>query len=639
MKKKHKIFSIIIVAVAIFAILAATNGMGFLNSDDNYDVNVTELTNELTIDNSKWNYDEENNIYYQIGNVYCTDPETTEYESLGIYVPGDYFNAEENSDGTYTCTVKDANVGNYSTSSAPIVMPINTAGYSAHAAPTSYNANEVKDYTDAGIIYVDAGCRGRDNGDNYSGGAPWGVTDLKAAVLYLKFNEESLPGDSEKIFSFGHSGGGAQSAVLGSSGDSELYTPYLESIGAALVDKNGNKLSDSICGAMCWCPITSLDTADEAYEWMMGQYATTGTRANGTWTNALSDDLAYEYANYINDLKLKGPDGQTLSLEESDNGIYTSGTYYDYMLSVVEDSLNNFLNDTAFPYTPSSSGGMDMGSAPSGDSGGAPSGDMPTGNSSGAPSGDMPTGDSNSAPSGELLSGNSSGAPTDISSGQMDNSSSDSSSSETYQNAQEYIDSLNGDEEWIVYDNESNTVKITSIEAFVNHCKSASKDVGAFDDLSRSQAENNLFGNDEEDSLHFDSIMAKLLKENADKYSSYSDYDSSYAEEYSDDLTKLDKLNNTIENRSNMYNPMYYLCDYYDGSGSSHPAKYWRINSGIEQGDTSLTVEANLALALEQCNDVDSVEFNTVWGQGHTQAERTGSANTNFINWINECLN
>lgn len=35
----------------------------------------------------------------------------------------------------------------------------------------------------------------------------------------------------------------------------------------------------------------------------------------------------------------------------------------------------------------------------------------------------------------------------------------------------------------------------------------------------------------------------------------------------------------------------------------------------------------------------DNVEFSTVWGQGHTQAERTGDSTSNFINWVNGCLN
>ena len=33
------------------------------------------------------------------------------------------------------------------------------------------------------------------------------------------------------------------------------------------------------------------------------------------------------------------------------------------------------------------------------------------------------------------------------------------------------------------------------------------------------------------------------------------------------------------------------------------------------------------------------VDFETVWGQGHVEAERTGNSTENFIAWINECLN
>ena len=601
MERKYILVSLIIAVFAIFALLSLASGLGLITNAANYDVDIAELTNELTIDNSNWSYDEKNNIYYQLGVVYCSNPQATEYESLAIYVPGDYFNAIENPNGTYTCSVINANVGNYSASDAPIVMPINTPGYSAHPAPSSYDPKDVINFTNAGLIYVDAGCRGKENGGNYSGGAPWGVTDLKAAVLYLRFNGETLPGDSERIFSFGHSGGGAQSAILGASGDSDLYIPYLESIGAAIVDRNGNKLSDSIYGSMCWCPITSLDTADEAYEWAMGQYSSSGTRGNGTWTGELSDDLAIEYANYINNLKLKS-NRHDLTLEESNDGIYTSGSYYDYMLSLVETSLNNFLKDTTFPYTPSSSKSMAVGSA-SGD-------DMAMGSAFGEIPGDDTAGDFGISSTGSL----------------------------TYQTPQDYIDSLNSDGEWVIYNSSSNTVKITSIGAFVNHCKNPSKDTGAFDDLGRGQAENDLFGNNESEKLHFDSIMANVLKENGAKYYSYYDYDSSKAEQYESDLAKLDELNNTVQNRLNMYNPMYYLCDYYDGSGTSNPAKYWRINSGIEQEDTSFTVEANLALALEQCDAVNDVDFTTVWGQGHTEAERKGSPNANFINWVNECM-
>ena len=595
MKKIHTILIIaVIVLIAIGCVLTLTGTSQQKGEGISY--NESALAEKLSINMNNWNYDETNDIYYQIGLIYCAEPEDTAYESCGIYVPGKYFEGTKNSNGTYTCTIKeDAKVGNYTSSSAPIVIPVNTPGYSSCAAPTSFSGSQVKDYTDEGFIYLDAGCRGRDNAE-----APDGVTDLKSAVTYYRFNGDVLPGDTEKIFTFGHSGGGAQSAIMGASGNSELYNPYLESIGAAMVDKDGNILSNAIAGAMCWCPITNLDTADEAYEWNMGQY----TRENGTFTGELSNDLAIKYATYINELGLKDPNGNTLTLEESDSGVYTSGSYYDYMISVTEESLNNFLADTTFPYTPSSSGGMDV-----------------------MPSGNMPS-DSGSMPSGEAPSGGMSESET---------SASDDSSS--YETAQDYIDSLNGNETWIEYDASTNTAKITSLESFVKHCKTPSKSAAAFDDLERSQAENGLFGIDANSSSHFDSILCDLLNNNTAKYSSYSDYSSDYASEYKNDLTQTDSLNSTMETRVNMYNPMYYLCDYYDGAGSSDVAKYWRINTGIEQSDTSQCVDVNLYLAVNQKVGSDNVEFSTVWGQGHTQAERTGDSTTNFINWVNNCLN
>ena len=601
MKKIHKI---LIIAVILLIAIAGAFALFSKNTPtgDGPSYNVSALTQKLSINMNNWSYDSENDVYYQIGLVYCMNPKDTAYESCGIYVPGKYFDATKNSNGTYKCTVKDSEqVGNYTASTAPIVMPVNTPGYSSCAAPTSYNAGEAKEYTDAGFIYLDAGCLGRDNGQ-----APDGVTDLKAAVMYYRFNGDVLPGDNEKIFTFGHSGGGAQSAIMGASGNSELYNPYLENMQAAMLSKDGNTLSNAIAGAMCWCPITNLDTADEAYEWNMGQYA----RSNGTFAASLSEDLAGEYATYINNLNLKDPNGNTLSLEESNTGTYASGSYYDYLMTITEESLNNFLNDTTFPYTPSA-----------GEMGSAPSGGMPGG------SGEMPSGDAqNDLGSGEIPSDNVGSEDT-------------SSDSESYETAKDYINSLNGNDTWIEYDETTNTAKITSLDSFVKHCKNPSKSVPAFDDLNRTQAENGLFGIDANDSAHFDKTLSDLLNNNSAKYSKFSDYSSSYATEYASDLEKADGLNTTMQTRVDMYNPMYYLCDYYDGSGTSDVAKYWRINTGIEQGDTSQCVDVNLYLAALNKVGFDNVEFSTVWGQGHTQAERTGDSTTNFISWVNNCLN
>ena len=561
----------------------------------------------LSFDSGAWSYDADNNVYYQIGVRYCAQPAAEDYETLAVVVPEDYLTGTDNGDGTYTCTVNPkGTVNGFTAETAPMMLPVNTAGYSAQASATTYSYSAVSAYLDAGYVYVYSGCRGRSNGYtddgtlDYAGGAPWGVTDLKAAVRYLRLNGDVIPGDPERIFAFGHSGGGAQSAVLGASGDSSLYFDYLASIGAAMYDAEGNYISDAICGAMCWCPITSLDYADEAYEWNMGQYMDSGTRADGTWTKALSEDLAACYGDYLNGLDLRDEEGDALTLEQSEDGIYTSGSYYDYVLGQIETSLNNFLEDTEFPYTPSNSMMADGGFGP------------PDGGAGGPPDdgGPMP-----------WLSGDT------------------ETESVTYETPEDYIASLNESETWVEYDAETGKAHVTGIAAFARQQKNATKNVGAFDDLDRGQAENYVFGDSQNDALHFDAAMAELLERNQEKYSQYSDFDPQYVTDYQEYKDSVDDWGSDSLTRQNMYNPMYFLSDYYDGCGTSRVASHWRIHTGITQGDTALTVEMNLALALQQNDSVNDVEFQTVWGQGHTMAERTGSGETNFIAWVAECLN
>ena len=532
----------------------------------------------LAFDNAAWQYDEINDIYWQVGVVYVANPASLDYETLGIYVPGAYLEATANGDGTYTASVKsDAQVGQFTAATAPYVLPVNTPGFNASQAPT-WLADGIANYTQAGMIYLQPGIRGRDNttdsqGQEVVGGAPWGVTDLKAAIRYVRYNKDVLPGDTDKIVSFGHSGGGAQSAVLGASGDSTLYNPYLEALGAAMKDKEGNPISDAPYGTMTWSPITSLDYADAAYEWNLGQFADSNTRAEGTFTQALSQDLAKEYANYINQLGLKH-EGQALTLAESSEGIYTQGSYATYLEGVVNQSLNNFLADTSFPYTSDGAG-----------------------------------------PGG-------------------------STESVTYETAQAYIDSLNAETQWVTYDAATNTAKISSLADFAKYVKTASKSVPAFDALDRSLAENAVFGVADANELHFDQLVARLLKNNQAKYESLTDWNSQYVTDFESDLAKTDSLGKTIAERQDLYNPMFYLTSAYSGYQTSKPAPHWRIRSGLSQGDTALTVETNLALALEnQANGaVKSVDFATVWGQGNTTAERTGHASANFIQWVQEIV-
>ena len=544
---------------------------------------------KLTLDSAAWRYDATGDVYYQLGLSYAATPQASDYETLGIYVPGAYFTGTDNGNGTYTATINASGaVGSFTAATAPTVFPVNTPGYSAQKPPSEYSYDTIKAYMEAGFIYVHAGLRGKDsNSQTYSGNAPWGVTDLKAAVRYRRYNAASIPGDAAKVYVFGHSGGGAQSAVAGASGDSGLFAPYLAALGAATTDTSGKALSDAVAGAMCWCPITTLDSANAAYEWNMGQFASSGTRAEGTWTRAYSQDLAAVFPAYLNELKLTDSDGKPLSLESSSKGTYLAGSYYDHLVAVIQKSLNDFLSVTSFPYTPSSTEMTGMG--PGG--GGAPSGGGPDGQSS--------------------------------------------SETTTYNTVEEYIASLNSSSQWVAYDASTNTATITGLEGFVTSQKNASKDVGAFDGVDRAQTENLVMGSGE-NKLHFSSSSREVISKRQSKYSALSGWSDDYGvAAYEKDLATKDSVGTDMATRVSMYDPLYYLTQDSKGRGTSTIAPAWRIRTGITQGDTASTVEVNLALALQQAG-ADSVDFATIWGQGHTMAELTGTGEENFIAWVTQ---
>ena len=599
------------------------------------------------IDDTKWCYDETDGVYYQLGIAYCATPADADYEQLAIIVPGAYMQATANGDGTFTCSIDaSAEVGGYTASTAPIVMPVNTPGYAAQAPMTEYTS--VAEYTDAGFIYVHAGCRGRD------AGAPAGVTDLKAAIRYLRYTAGNLAGDTERIFSFGMSGGGAQSALLGVTGDSSLYDDYLAAIGAV------EGISDAVLGSQAWCPVTSLDSADEAYEWMMGNTRTDLSDQEQT----ISDELTTAYAAYINQLGLTDENGVPLTLEASADGRYQAGSYYDYMKEIIEESLNDFLADTSFPYDADAAsshggrGGMGTGGmghrdgtgqgcpeggsaednaggqgkmAPQDDTVGAAdgktsSGGSAEGNANGQ--GQMASGNG-MAPGGDEAEAGSIGAQTDftaIDQIQRKENSSGVKISGTFETVQDYIDALNADGTWVNYDAATGTATITSIADFAAAVKVASKGIAAFDQLDASQGENTLFGYGDGTVAHFDATLADILETiGADD-----------AADYSDDMTRVDALGHSVADRVKMYSPLYYLLASSEGYQSTNVAKYFRINSGLWQGDTAVNTEANLALALK--NYGASVDYSFVWGEGHTMAERSGDATSNFIDWVNRCL-
>lgn len=98
---KQKMFSIILAIILVLSMVSAcapaatsvaptaqpTTAVMNTSSDTTASSNPSSSTG-LTFNNTAWKYDSTNDVYHQIGVVYCATPETTDYESLGVYVPG-----------------------------------------------------------------------------------------------------------------------------------------------------------------------------------------------------------------------------------------------------------------------------------------------------------------------------------------------------------------------------------------------------------------------------------------------------------------------------------------------------------------------------------------------------------------------
>jgi hypothetical protein len=172
--------------------------------------------------------------------------------------------------------------------------------------------------------------------------------DLKAAVRYLRWNAAVLPGDMEKIISNGTSAGGALSALLGASGNSADYEPYLQALGAA-------PGRDDIFAVSAYCPITNLEHADAAHEWLfngvndyrsiqmsMLDFNMTRKEVAGTLTPAqinVSDALKPLFPAYVNSLQLRTPQGQRLTLDAEGKG-----TFRDWVAGYLQASAQGQLD-------------------------------------------------------------------------------------------------------------------------------------------------------------------------------------------------------------------------------------------------------------------------------------------------------
>lgn len=243
-------------------------------------------------------------IYHSFLHIpYVAKPVDKDYQSLNVFVPVEI-------DGKMI-----------DTKNAPILFEIGVGGYMSvrNSGGNSKDPGSFSRRADlalaAGYVVISPGCRGRDNkaaDGTYYGKAPAAIVDLKAAVRYIHHNNGLIPGNTDRIFSVGCSAGGALSALLGASGNSNLFDQYLDEIGAA-------NAPDNIFGSACYSPITDLEHSDAAYEWMYG----TQPSRTGLVDQQLSEKLKASFSEYQRSLNLEGKNGF---------GVISADNYDEYLI-------------------------------------------------------------------------------------------------------------------------------------------------------------------------------------------------------------------------------------------------------------------------------------------------------------------
>lgn len=306
MKKNGFFLKIGIVILVAFAVAIA---FAFLNEEERLRFSAGESFRKMMVlpgGDTIW-YQAYENHYY----VSHIEDSTCQY--LNIYVPEAVIDKEKE---------------------CPIFFRTYVGGYRSSSArepsPTDATGRALKE----GYVVVIPGCRGWNSEiqdmlgiEIFNGRAPAALLDLKAAIRYLRYNDLTLPGNSEQIITDGTSAGGALSSLLGTTANHPIFDSYLKEMGVA-------DATDEVFASVCYCPITNLNNADMAYEWLYN-CTNNHSRPLSDAQVKISDELAAGYPDYLNSLQLKSQDSILL----------TDITYRDYLKSFLIQSAQRARNE------------------------------------------------------------------------------------------------------------------------------------------------------------------------------------------------------------------------------------------------------------------------------------------------------
>ena len=352
---KKRIFGMAMTFALAFAVVSAASAGEEADPLSFADAEATELTVKL---------DGEDLTVMQYVDCYVANPSNVGFipeedgvdQKVSIYVP-------EGAD-------KDS----------PIMLYVNNAGWfmdsygmrrqvkDGESYSSTVDDDEIGKGLGSGYVIVSYGCRGRSDSatedGKYISHSPATMVDTKALIRYLRYNQEALPaGNTERIVVTGTSGGGALSTIIASSGNSEDFFEGLYAIGAAGIEMDGeayvSTIRDDVFATIAYCPINDLREGSEAYEWTYqnarkrlieeGRLDAFQDPLTDDYTAetllAASEEMAKEYASYVDTLGLKLENGEPLTsenLQEAVIGRLNAGlarAYEDYGREKMEDDL------------------------------------------------------------------------------------------------------------------------------------------------------------------------------------------------------------------------------------------------------------------------------------------------------------
>lgn len=397
--KRAAAFSIV---VAILMTLCGCAGEGEKSSDQVQASDIEHVNEVLNLKKTKsqeWSYLPDSDVWLLSSAQTVAYPESPNCQSVSISIPGAYVHGiDTDADGSVDVksadkkkTVHGVLVVNgkgsvtgksgkkYTAVNAPILFDIGSGDFNAQETQKASTK-----YAQYGYVFVSCGYRGMrdavadENGEVvFSGDAPLGLVDCKAALRFVKYNVAlgNLPGSIDHVVAAGIGSGATYAVLLSASAQSADYYPYLTEAGAVGVYcsetgaytlsvpslDNEEAVTDEVWGCVSYGPDASLPESRMALAFERNldpdfSYAT-------PFEEKIDECLAQEYMDYINmlglsvkeqdvELDLTGDgdyeDAVTLTIEydpayQETNGYH--GTFLDFYAAKLSQGLNIRISD------------------------------------------------------------------------------------------------------------------------------------------------------------------------------------------------------------------------------------------------------------------------------------------------------